>query len=215
MNSHKNKLRVKQNVGLCGSLAEPFPSSEGSWVRMLRVKCRYWPCRKLKNGVLNRATGKIKSHKQTFWWKFFSLVLKMDSVGEGLRKILLLTYSSIRVAHPPNPPLNFTPLQIALSSAALNSPLKMELFKLPYPESTPSPPHVRLHNRLQPQLQAVSLAWPFRSLTWHQNETKREVWLLGTWFGIAPANKLVSLRGFFGYEKFSKNYIKLGTANDA
>src|SRR6218665_4127977 len=43
-------------------------------------------------------------------------------------------------AHPNNPPLNFTYPPLALSSATFHSRLKIELFKLSYPDSTPEPP---------------------------------------------------------------------------
>src|SRR6218665_3129062 len=51
--------------------------------------------------------------------------------------------------HPPNPPLNFTYPPLALSSATYHSRLKTELFKISYSGSTPAPPHVRYHHRLQ------------------------------------------------------------------
>jgi len=33
-----------------------------------------------------------------------------------------------------------------------------ELFKLPYPDSTPAPPHIHRHYKLQPKHHAVSSA---------------------------------------------------------
>ena len=109
-------------------------------------------------------------------------------------------------AHPLNPPLNFTYLPLALSSATFHSRLKTELFKLSYPDSTPASIIITDCNHsptLSPQLD-LSGFWP-------GTEMKREVLLLHTWFGIAPVNKLVSLtwllRALRSFWRFTLHYI--------
>ena len=60
-----------------------------------------------------------------------------------------------------NPPLNFTSPPLALCSAILHLGLKTELVKLSYTDSTPAPPHVRNHHRLQPYSPKLSLRLDF------------------------------------------------------
>src|SRR6218665_170383 len=53
------------------------------------------------------------------------------------------------VCSSPYQPLKFISHPLALSSATFHSRLKTEFFKLSYPDSTPEPPNVRHHHRLQ------------------------------------------------------------------
>ena len=54
------------------------------------------------------------------------------------------------------------------------------------------------------------LSLTFPDLIWHRNKTKQEAWLLWAWFGIAEANKLVSLAWFLhvliSFRRFTLHY---------
>ena len=91
--------------------------------------------------------------------------------------------------HPPNPRPNLTYPPLALSSATLHSRLKTKLCPIPilllrHDTSATTTGHNHSPT-LSPRLDLPGF--------WPGTETKREVWLLQTWFGIAPVNKLVSL----------------------
>src|SRR6218665_3699073 len=73
---------------------------------------------------------------------------RVDAVEKGIAPALWngLPKDLRQFAHPPNPPPNLTYGKLALSSTTFHSRLKTELVKLSYPDSTPSPRHVRHHH---------------------------------------------------------------------
>ena len=75
-----------------------------------------------------------------FWWSTSHIC--HTSFWNGLPKDLH------QFANPRKSSLNFTSPLLALSSTALHSWLKTELFKLSYPDSTLAPPHDHHHHRL-------------------------------------------------------------------